>query len=130
MATAALQVYDILCRVCLCAGLLNVYMTRLEDGPLDNSEETFRAVSGLLSLLQCFQGDMHPDFQRDMVSFFCGRFTRLHELRSAPLVQSMSMDCWRRLHVCGSGGMRMWRTWQERHLQWRITMITGQLGVA
>ena len=70
----------------LCAGLLSVFMTRLEDGPLDNSEETFRAASGLLSLLQCFQGDMHADFQRDMVSFFCGRFTRLQELRSAPLM--------------------------------------------
>ena len=56
-------------------------MTRLEDGTLDKSEETFRAVSGLLSLLQCFQGDMHAEFQQDMVSFFCGRFVRLQELR-------------------------------------------------
>lgn len=65
--------------------MLNLYMTRLEDEPLDNTEETFRAASGLLSLLQCFQGDMHPDFQRDMVLFFCGRFMRLQELRSALL---------------------------------------------
>lgn len=57
-------------------------MTRLEDGALDKSEETFRAVSGLLSLLQCFQGDMHAEFQQDMVSFFCGRFAGLQEIRS------------------------------------------------
>ena len=58
-------------------------MTRLEDGALDKSEETFRSVSGLLSLLQCFQGDMHADFQQDLLSFFCCRFRKLQELRSA-----------------------------------------------
>ncbi len=81
-----------------------MYMTRLEDGPLDKSEETFRAVSGLLSLLQCFQGDMHPDFQRDMVSFFCGRFTRLQELRSAPLIMRVSTLT---LSLQLSAGLRM-----------------------
>ena len=72
-------------------------MARLEDGPLDNSEETFRTVSGLLSLLQCFHGDMHADFQRDMVSFFCGRFRKLQELRSAPftcVVWLAGSACW------------------------------------
>lgn len=59
-------------------------MIRLEDGTVDKSEETFRSVSGLLSLLQCFQGDMHTEFQRDMVSFFIGRFIKLQELRSFP----------------------------------------------
>ena len=83
---ACMKLSKILPYVCCCAGLLNVFMTRLEDGPLDKSEETFRAVSGLLSLLQCFQGDMHGDFQRDMASFFCGRFRKLQELRYAPLV--------------------------------------------
>ena len=62
-------------------GLLSVFMTRLEDGVLDRSEETFRSVSGFLSLLQCFHGDMHPDFQRDLVGFFCGRFAKLQDMR-------------------------------------------------
>ena len=66
-------------------GLLSVFMTRLEDGVLHRSEETFRSVSGFLSLLQCFHGDMHPDFQRDLVSFFCGRFAKLQEMRCNPL---------------------------------------------
>ena len=76
-------------------------MTRLEDGVLDRSEDTFRSVSCFLSLLQCFHGDMHPDFQRDMVSFFCGRFAKLQDMRcdtthwACPQVQCPALPCLR-----------------------------------
>ena len=94
---ASLETIDEACH--LHVGLLSVFMTRLEDGVLDRSEETFRSVSGFLSLLQCFRGDMHPDFQRALVGFFCGRFAKLQDMRyntlpwACPLVYRPAWPC-------------------------------------
>ncbi len=56
-------------------------MKRLEESPLDRSEDTYRTVSMVHLLLQSFQGDMDQLFRSDMVVFLCDMFPKLHELR-------------------------------------------------
>lgn len=56
-------------------------MTKLEDSPLDRSEDTFRTISMVHLLLQNFQGDMANAFRIDTVGWFCEMFSRLHNLR-------------------------------------------------
>ena len=60
--------------------LLDIYMAKLEE-QLDRTEDTYRHVSSLLLLLQQFPGDIHPDFQHDMVTFFANRLPVLNQLR-------------------------------------------------
>lgn len=65
------------------AELLNIFMTKLEEHPLGRNEDTFRTVSTLHLLLQCFQGDMHPYFREDMIAFFSAVLPKLNDLRWA-----------------------------------------------
>ncbi|KAL0026395.1 hypothetical protein WJX79_005738 [Trebouxia sp. C0005] len=60
--------------------LLDTYMAKLEE-QLDRSEDTFRHVSSMLLLLQHFPGDMQPDFQQDMLTFFATCLPTLNQLR-------------------------------------------------
>lgn len=55
-------------------------MEKLEER-LDRSEDTFRHASSLLLLLQQFPGDMQPEFQQDMVTFFTNQLPILNQLR-------------------------------------------------
>ena len=55
-------------------------MAKLEE-QIDRSEDTFRHVSSMLLLLHHFPGDMQPDFQQDMVTFFATRLPILNQLR-------------------------------------------------
>lgn len=61
-----------------------MFMARLEERPLEGSEETFRVLSGLLALLQAFRADMAPAFRADALAFFGGTLAQLHDLRWAP----------------------------------------------
>lgn len=56
-------------------------MARLEGTPLDRSDDTYRALSGLQALLQAFSADMAPAFRADTLAFFSGLLGQLHELR-------------------------------------------------
>jgi len=60
--------------------LLEIYMAKLEE-QIDRSEDTFRHVSSMLLLLQHFPGDMQPDFQQDMITFFASCLPILNQLR-------------------------------------------------
>ncbi|BDA48015.1 Serine-protein kinase ATM [Coccomyxa sp. Obi] len=61
--------------------LLSVYLGKLEDSPLDRSEDTYRTISMVHLLLQSFKGDMEPAFRADMIVFLCDIFPKLHDLR-------------------------------------------------
>ena len=64
-----------------CVELLNLYLGKLEDTPLDRSEDTYRTISMVHQLLHSFNGDMEPAFRADMIVFLCDIFPKLHDLR-------------------------------------------------
>ena len=65
----------------ICAELLSLYLGKLEDTPLDRSEDTYRTISMVHQLLHSFNGDMEPAFRADMIVFLCDIFPKLHDLR-------------------------------------------------